>query len=48
MFEGVSVGVEDGSDSLVFVVVVECSIVLFFICKSKYAGFSLSNRIPSL
>ena len=42
MFLGVCAGVEDGSDSLVFVVDVQCSIVLFFIGKSKYAGFSLS------
>ena len=33
MFVGVYVGVKDGSDSLVFVVVVDCSSVLFFIGK---------------
>ena len=42
MFAGVFVGVEDGLDNVVFVGVVECSVVLFFIGKSKYAGFSLS------
>ena len=42
MLVGVCFVVEDGLDSLVFVVVVECSVVLFFIGKSQYAGFSLS------
>ena len=40
MFVGVCVGVEDGSHSLVFAVIVECSVVLSFIGKFKYAGFS--------
>ena len=30
-----------------FVVVVDCSVVLSFICKSKYAGFSLSMETVS-
>ena len=47
MFVGLCVGVEDGSDILVFVVGVECSAVLFFIGRSKYAGFSLSMDIVS-
>ena len=42
MFGGVFVGVEDGLNNVVFVVVVECSVVLLFMGKSKYAGFSLS------
>ena len=47
MFAGVFVGVGDGLDNMVFVVVVECSVVLFFIGKSKYAGFSLSMETVS-
>ena len=47
MFAGVFVGVEDGLDNVVFVVVVECSVVHFFIGKSKYAGFSLSLETVS-
>ena len=42
MFAGVFVVVEDGLDNKVYVVVVECSVVLFFMGKSNYAGFSLS------
>ena len=42
MFYGACVGMEDGSDSLVYAEVVEYSVVLFFIVKFKYAGFSLS------
>ena len=41
MFAGVFVGVEVGLDNVV-VVVVDCSVVLSVIGKSKYAGFSLS------
>ena len=41
MFAGVFVGVEVGLDNVVFVVV-DCSVVLSVIGKSKYAGFSLS------
>ena len=44
MFAGVFVGVEVSLDNVVFVVVVECSVVLFFTGKSKYAGFSLSMK----
>ena len=41
MFAGVFVGVEDDLDNVVFVEVVECSVILFFMGKSKYAGFCL-------
>ena len=47
IFVGVRVCVEDGSDRLVFVVVVECSVGLFFLGKSKYTGFSLSMETVS-
>ena len=47
MFAGVFVGVEDGLDNVVFVVVVEYSGVLFFMGKSKDAGFSLSMETLS-
>ena len=46
MFAGVFVGVEVGLDNLVFVGV-GCSVVLSVICKSKYAGFSLSMETVS-
>ena len=36
-----------GLDNVVFVVVVECSFVLFFMGKSKYDGFSLSMETVS-
>ena len=38
---------DDGLDNVVFAVVIECSVVLFFIGKSKYAGFSLSIETVS-
>ena len=47
MFAGVFVGVGNGLDNVVFVVVVECSVVLFVMGKSKYAGFSLSMETLS-
>ena len=47
MFAGVFVGVEDGLDNVVFVVVVECSVVLFFMGKSKYTDFSLPMETVS-
>ena len=47
MFAGVFVGVEDGLDNLVFALVIECLVVLFFMDKSKYAGFSLSIETVS-
>ena len=47
MFAGVFVSVEDGLDNVVFVVVVGCSVVLFFMSKSKYAGYSLSMETVS-
>ena len=47
MFAGVFVGVEVGLDNVVFVVVVDCSVVLSVIGKSKYAGFSLSMETVS-
>ena len=47
MFAGVFVGVEVGLDNVVFVVVVECSVVLSFIGKSKYTDFSLSMETVS-
>ena len=46
MFAGVFVGVEVGLDNVVFVVV-DCSVVLSFVGKSKYAGFSLSMETVS-
>ena len=46
MFAGVFVGVEVGLYIVVFVGV-DCSDVLSFIGKSKYAGFSLSMKTAS-
>ena len=47
MFAGVFVGVEVGLDNVIFVVVVDCSVVLSVIGKSKYASFSLSMETVS-
>ena len=47
MFAGEFVGVEIGVDNVVFVVVVECLVILFFTVKFKYAGFSLSMETVS-
>lgn len=47
MFLGVFAGVENVSLTLVFDAAVECSDVLFFVGKSKYAGFSLSMETVS-
>ena len=47
MFAGVFVGMKDRLDNVVFVVVVECSAILFFMGKSKLAGFNLSMETVS-
>ena len=47
MFAGIFVGVEDRLDNVIFIVVVECSVIHFFMGKSKYAVFSLSMETVS-
>ena len=46
MFADVFVCVEVGLDNVVFIVV-DCSVVLSFVGKSKYAGFSPSMETVS-
>ena len=41
-------GVEDSLDNVVFVVVVECLVVPFFMGKSKYAGIWNVFQLPGM